>query len=381
MSIIVIEDPTELAQYRAAWQALADEALEPNPFYEYWMLEPALRLFGGKDIKLVLVLAQNDAKPGGPKVLCGLFPFERKRRYKGLPIRVLSLWRHAYCPVRTPLVRKDRAREVIEALFDWMATNPFGCSLVEFGEITGEGPFRLRIIDEIQVRQSLSLVEESHTRALLRHRASADEYICEAVSREHRKDFRRKQRRLSESGWLETDDLDHNSDIGKWLDEFLALEASGWKGKNGGALLCDESGREFFKTVAREAFLKGRLSMLALRVNGNLVAQKVNILSGEGAFAFKIAFDEQHARHSPGILLEIENIRRFHATTETKWMDSCAQPFHPMINRLWLDRRIIETIIVATGRGAGEFWVSALPLLRWLARKARGKRASRLSLV
>jgi hypothetical protein len=52
-----------------------------------------------------------------------------------------------------------------------------------------------------------------------------------------------------------------------------------------------------------------------------------------------------------------------------------------MINRLWLDRRIIETVIVATGRGAGEFWVSAIPLLRWLARKARGKRANRLSLI
>jgi CelD/BcsL family acetyltransferase involved in cellulose biosynthesis len=381
MSVVVIEDLSALDQYRTACEALAEQALEPNPFYEYWMLEPALRLFRPTDLKLVLVFAEDELAPSGRKMLCGLFPFERKRRYKGLPIKVLRLWRHAYCPLRTPLVHRERGREVIEALFNWLASNPRGCSVVEFGEIVGDGPFRKLIIDELQARGSLSFLEESHTRALLRRRAGAEEYLRESVSREHRKDLRRKQRRLSETGWLEMNRLDRSPDIEKSIEEFLALEASGWKGKEGGALLCDEAGREFFKSVAREASVKGRIDMLTLRLDGKPIAKKVNILAGDGAFAFKIAFDEQHARHSPGILLEIENIRRFHASAEVGWMDSCAEPFHPMINRLWLDRRIIETVIVATGRGAGEFWVSAIPLLRWLARKARGKRANRLSLI
>ena len=39
-----------------------------------------------------------------------------------------------------------------------------------------------------------------------------------------------------------------------------------------------------------------------------------------------------------------------------------------MINRLWLDRRTIQTVLIPTGKGAGDFWVSIMPLVRGLNR-------------
>jgi hypothetical protein len=112
--------------------------------------------------------------------------------------------------------------------------------------------------------------------------------------------------------------------------------------------------------------------MLALRLNGEPVAMKFNFLSGEGSFAFRIAFDEAQSRYSPGIQLEMENIRRVHARPEIKWMDSCAIPDHPMINRLWVERRTIQTLVVPTGKGPGDLVVSLMPMIRWLNRKAKG---------
>ena len=117
--------------------------------------------------------------------------------------------------------------------------------------------------------------------------------------------------------------------------------------------------------------------ILASRVAGRPVAMKCNFLAGRGSFAFKIAFDEDYAHFSPGMLLEIENIRRLHATADIGWMDSCAVPDHFMINRLWPDRRIIQTVLVSTGKRPGELVVSAMPLLRWLKRLfARGGKQS-----
>jgi len=53
------------------------------------------------------------------------------------------------------------------------------------------------------------------------------------------------------------------------------------------------------------------------------------------------------------------------------WVDSCAVPDHFMINRLYTSRRVIQTVVIATGRNPGGLIVSVLPLLRWLNRLLR----------
>jgi hypothetical protein len=109
--------------------------------------------------------------------------------------------------------------------------------------------------------------------------------------------------------------------------------------------------------------------MLALSLNGRTIAYKCNFLAGRGSFAFKIAFDEEYARYSPGVLLEYENIRLLHERAGVEWMDSCASPDRMMINQLWPERRTIQTVAVATGKGAGEFFIALIPMLRWISRK------------
>ena len=108
--------------------------------------------------------------------------------------------------------------------------------------------------------------------------------------------------------------------------------------------------------------------MLALRYNGRPIAYKVNFLSGDGSFAFKISFDEEYARYSPGVLLELENIRLLHERpqiSQIRWMDSCANPDRFMINHLWTDRRAIQSLVISTGKRQGDLVVAAIPLLKW----------------
>ena len=98
---------------------------------------------------------------------------------------------------------------------------------------------------------------------------------------------------------------------------------------------------------------------------------KCNLRCGAGAVAFKIAYDEAFARFSPGVLLELEHIRRLHEPGAPAWMDSGAAPNHPMIDHLWRDRRSIEALVVPAGRSLGSLAVAVLPLARWLSRTVR----------
>lgn len=369
---VALTDFDRLEEYVPAWEELARSALEPNPFYEAWMLIPALRLLGeGKTLQLVFVLAENKARPNGPAVLCGVFPLERKPRYKGLPVPALSLWKHLYCFLCTPLVRADRARECLSAFFDWLASDSQS-PLAEFNYVSGEGPFHQALVDCLNERSSLSFASDLYNRALFKPRASADQYLRAAMSREHRKDVRRRTRRFSEEGRVEFDALERERDVDAWLAEFIQMEFNGWKRAHGGAIGSREEYRDYFTTVTKEAFGRGRLMMLGLRLDGRPVALKCNFLAGGGAFAFKIAYDEGYSQFSPGFLLEVENVNRLHARPEVEWMDSCAVPVHFMINRLWLDRRTIQTLLVSTGKWRGDLAVSLMPLIRWLNRKVRG---------
>jgi hypothetical protein len=174
---------------------------------------------------------------------------------------------------------------------------------------------------------------------------------------------------LSEVGRLDYDEIAPNADASVWIEEFLQLESSGWKGREGSAMNSNEPDRCFFKAITTEAFRRERLEMIALRLEGRPIAYKCNFLAGRASFTFKIAFDENYSQFSPGMLLEIENVRRLHAQSKIEWVDSCADPGNFMFNRLWLGRRTIQNVLVSTGKAPGDLFVSASPLFSWINHK------------
>jgi hypothetical protein len=359
-----------LAEHRADWDDLCRTALEPNPFYESWMLLPAIEAFAeGLDLRFVLVYAEDRNDTSAPPVLCGLFPLERRMRYKGLPVDSFVLWRHLHCFLCTPPVRAGLERECLAAFFDWLRDAPDGGALMEFGWINTDGPFYELLAGFLNETGKPSFVSDQFTRALCRPGADADSYLSQAISKEHRRDYRRRHNRLSEKGRLAYVALEREADAEKWLEMFLALEASGWKGREGSAFSSDAAGRSFFIKAMTEAFDRGRLMMLAIRLDDSFIALKCNLIAGRGSFAFKIAFDEAYGRFCPGVLLELENIRLLHGRAGVEWMDSCAEPNHFMLNRLWAERRDIIDLVVSTGTKAGNLAISSLPMLRWISRK------------
>lgn len=366
--VLALDDPSLLSQWAASWEDLAAHAAEPNPFYEPWMLLPALEWLS-KAKRLVFVLVTAKARIRGERdTLVGFFPFERANRYRQLPLKHLTLWKHEYCFLCTPLIRKGAEHAVWTAVFDWLAVAPEGPALFELPLLTTDGLLFQTLITVLGERAWPFLVSKCETRALLRPRADADAYLAETLPTRSRKEYRRLERRLAELGPLEYIEPGP-AEMATWCESFLALEAQGWKGRGGTALASTDNARQFFSAV-----IKGggdRLMLLGLHADGRPVALKCNLLSGEGSFAFKIAFDESQKRFSPGVLLELENIRRFHTRTGLCWMDSCATPEHFMANRLWLDRRTLSTLVVAAGSVRGDLIVSSLPLLRSMVHATR----------
>lgn len=371
--VVAIEDPLALAGHLVAWEELAAAAIEPNVFYEQWMLIPALQAFAqGETLRIVLVYAEE---PGRQPMLQGVFPLELMTRYKGLPIRYVRLWQHRHCYLGTPLVRGDGASECLRAFLDWLADAGIG-SMMEWRLISGDGPFYEVLSEALQATGRRSFLAHRYERAVLRAPHQGDPILGANPSAKSLKELKRQERRLAELGELRYQELSARerpaADAAQpWLEEFLALEAAGWKGAQGSALASNEANRSFFLRVATAAARRGRLMMLGLHAGSQPLALKCNFLAGDGAFAFKIAYDENYAKFSPGVLLELEHIRRVRARPQIRWMDSCASAEHPMIDRLWPGRRAIVNLVSATGAAAGDVAVASLPVLRWAYRNLR----------
>ncbi len=361
----VVRDADGLERAVPAWEQLVQQAIEPNPLYEHWMLLPALRARPRGDFHCLLLWSKARG-PGHAPELRGLFPFQRVPRFRGLPITALKSWRHHSWLLGTPLLSACGAHESLQTLLDRVNAGS-GASLVQFEYVPADGAFHGVLADVLRRREASAVTVASFTRALLRKRAGEGKRWEATLSGETRKNLRRKERRLSELGTLTRVMLRPGDDVHRWIGDFLRLEASGWKGASRSALACSEYDRRFAAKMLAAAFARGRLELVGLDLDGRALARCCNVISGDTAYAYRCAYDERFAHFSPGLMAELETMRQFHARPEVRLMDSLTDPDNETLNRLWKDRRTMHTVMLGVGAW-GELWTSVFPILRWAKR-------------
>jgi CelD/BcsL family acetyltransferase involved in cellulose biosynthesis len=93
------------------------------------------------------------------------------------------------------------------------------------------------------------------------------------------------------------------------MEDLLRIEASGWKGQNGSALLCEPYYRNFYEHYARLAAEQGMLRLFFLRVDGKTIAARMSVECGKRLWDLKIGYDETLSKCAPGVLLTHETLR------------------------------------------------------------------------
>jgi CelD/BcsL family acetyltransferase involved in cellulose biosynthesis len=323
---------------QAEWRALAQDAAEANAFEEPWFVRPGLaHLAGGRDIRLIAVRDGSG--------LTGLIPLTVVPRLGRLPIAHVQNWRHHHDFLGTPLVRKGREAEFWGALLDFLDGSGWAAGLLHINGLVEDGPVHRGLQAAAARRSRACPVVHRERRAALASTLSPKAYYEQAVRKKKRKEIGRLQKRLAELGTVTARTLGADEPAGPWCEAFLALEQSSWKGREGSALASQPHSAAFLRAVLDGAQAAGRLQIRSLELDGRPIAMLINFLTPPGSFSFKIAYDENYARFSPGVLLQIENLDLLDRA-EIDWMDSCAAENHSMIDSLWMERRSIVRLSV-----------------------------------
>jgi CelD/BcsL family acetyltransferase involved in cellulose biosynthesis len=374
LSIVVIQDAKELGAHMSAWERLCALSLEPNVFYEPWMLLPAVEHFGATiDFRFVLIYRPTPDGSSEPPDLIGFFPLCREKTFRALPIRHLMLWQHKYCFLCTPLVHRARAHECMSAFFDWLVDEQQGSDLMLFNQIGGDGPVQQLVGDCIIEHRLRRYCADCNSRAAFHPAVDAETYIQKTLSSEYRRQMKRKEKRLAECGRMEYVTLTQDGDLEVWLKQFLQLEDSGWKGREGSALASTPASRSYFLEIGHEAYRRGKLIMQSLMLDGRPIAQYCAFAAGIGSFDFKPAYDEAYSRFSPGILLELERFRHLHTRSDLAWMDSCSEP-DSFRNRIWGERKEIKSVWVSVGGWRGNLVIMVATWRNWFRNQTKSDR-------
>ena len=333
----------DMAREIAAWDYLADVASEPNPFFESWYLLPSLEALDRAGDVAILRFEQDGA-------LRGLLPVARPRMYYHLPVPNLASWLHANCFLGTPLVETGCEVPFWQALLDWADKNAGMALFLHLRAMPLTGPIHAALLGVLAGGTRQAELVHREERALLASDLDAEAYWQASLSNKKRKELRRQLKRLSDEGNVEIRRETGAAGLSQWSQQFLALEQSGWKGRAGSSLAANPATADLFGQSLRGAAAHGKLERLSLLLDGKPIAMLASFLTPPGAFSYKTAFDEDYARYSPGVLLQHENLTMLDRP-DIAWSDSCAASDHPMIDRIWRERRTIGRISIAIGGG------------------------------
>lgn len=336
--------------YDEAWADLAERCLEPNPFVEPGFsltLAEHLPARGRPDFLVV-----SEPGTGETVRLLAVVPL--------LPGGVLTparVWRHELMALGMPMLDGQRALPALHAMLRFLDARYPRCPALHLGFVTAGGPtMALLTVAAAEAGRGLRNLDPRR-RALLVH-DSATPRGLEALSKRRRKEAMRQRRRLNEAGALRYASL-VGDEAGRAVEEFLTLEAHGWK-KRRGALLGDPAVAGFARRMIADFAERGRIRLDGLRSAGAWIAMGVILRSGDREFFWKTAYAEEHAAFSPGLQFTLELTRHQTAFSRALATDSCALPDHPMIDRQWRERLDLVDVMVGLAAGGGRRFSAAV---------------------
>jgi len=198
-------------------------------------------------------------------------------------------------------------------------------------------------------------------------------YFEQAMSASSRKKLRQHRRRLGEKGVLASVVVTEPHAVGRAFEDFLSLEAAGWKGRQGTALANNAADAQYTRAMIAALAAQGDAEVHSLTLDGRPVSMQMLLRAGRTAFTWKTCYDESLHDVSPGTLLFEDYTAHLLADERVDAVDSCSFDDSGYMGS-WQERSEIATLwFDARPRRSMTFLVFAQMQSTWLALRARAK--------
>ncbi|MCY1665804.1 GNAT family N-acetyltransferase [Rhizobium sp. SL86] len=322
---------------------LSNRVMEPNVFFSGRMLAPAMPRVEDRQVQLALIRDQSDRTSR----MRLLMPFSVEKPGFSVGASILRVWANPFGPLGTPLVDAEDAAETLDNLLEALANRQTRLpKVLVMPDLRLNGRFA-QLIRAVAVARNLPLsITSPYQRPTLESLVDGETYLRQAVSAHHLREMRRLWRKMEKTGTLTYEIARQPGDIRRRTEEFLALEAKGWKGRKRSALINDRYRAAFAREAIGNLAEADAVRIHTLDWNGRAIASLVVFIMAGEAYTWKTAYDEEFARFSPGKLLMMKVTDWHLDDANILRTDSCAVPDHPIMSRLWTEREEMGTLVI-----------------------------------
>lgn len=308
-----VEWVTEIARFAALateWDALV--ARNSRPFDLHCWHMAWLAAFGGAK-RLAICTVRDDGE------LAGALPMIRDGRRLEAMANVHS------CLFR-PLARSP---EAMDALIDAALQD---AASVELEELPDGDPSLEHLTAGLRRAGMAGLLEPGSVSPIVDAAGDLDAWIKESHS-SWKKRLRRYHRKMEKDYEASFEIAKAPTDLEAELSLGFSLEASGWKGSAGTAIVSQPETETFYREIATCFDARGELRLNRIELDGELVAFSLCIEHRGRLYSLKAGYDERFRKLVPGLVLQLSIVEHcFEGEIEayellgerTEWKDKLA---------------------------------------------------------
>ncbi len=321
------------AEFAGQWNDLVRRAT-PNVFVHPAALDAVAATRFAK-LHLLLAFDRNVT----PERLVGLWALQEKAIAPLLPA-VLTAPPYDFAFLSSPVIDPAYIEDVIPAFLDAIREAPGLPKVIRLNYLDGDGDNYAAML------RALGALGGEPLKLSERERPFALRDNGQKRSGSTRKKLRQDWNRLCTQGSVDIVEISAPEAVRAAFETFLAMEAKGWKGKQGTALLSQKRDAAFVRRLIANLAGEKAASVALLRLDGRPIAAQVLLYCGRTAYTWKTAFDEDYGRYSPGALLVDKLTEQLLGSTEIDAIDSCS-PEGGFMGQLWSGRRTTVDLLAS----------------------------------
>jgi CelD/BcsL family acetyltransferase involved in cellulose biosynthesis len=241
--------------------------------------------------------------------LVGLFPLhsDKVQRF-GATINTIGLCRHPHMVLTDCILDNAEAyRNLPAELIDWLhREEPVAWDVLMMKKV----PERSSLYDLLSAEPA-DRVMPVVTSASAYVPTPNEEAVFSSISTSFKRNLRRLAKRAEESAPLRYEVCDTFPDIERAYQQFLEVEASGWKGVGGTGSAIAEDAKlvNFYRILMQRFGARGQCKIMRLSHGDRVVASQFGLLVGGTFNILKIGYREDFASFAPGNLIMERTLR------------------------------------------------------------------------
>jgi CelD/BcsL family acetyltransferase involved in cellulose biosynthesis len=252
---------------------------------------------------------------GRGKDLCILLSFEKDRmmgmaplaifthRILGIPVRILRFIGYGHADHMDFCIDESRRRDIMESFFNYMFEE-LSWDVMDLMDVPEDSP-NLPILKELFDKYHITVdIQKSIVCPYLPLNGDRWEaYYAGKRSKSTRQDLRRRMRRLGDLGVVAFRRYEDSESAGHIFPQLLHVYEKRWKNKNLSVSFVGEKDRVFYRKVTVDFALDGRLHLLTLELDQQVIAFTLSAIMGTRFTWLITAFDPAFTKFFAGELV------------------------------------------------------------------------------